>query len=328
MARLVEGDADARAILAESGRAGSDDDVTYGVWAARFPSAELRATPTRRGWSLRGTKAFCSGSGVIERALVTAEAPDGHRLFEVATGDVVAGVVPDSWPAVGMTDSVSETLVFDGAELPPASAVGPPGFYTGRPGFWFGACGVAACWFGGARGLVDAVVRHLGPDPDRVALAELGRLSAHLWAMRRLLPTWPRRSTPTPGTARPGPVTGRWPCGRSSTTGARRCSPAPRPSAGRAPSATTRARPVGPRTSTSTWPSTTVARTQSVSGRPPSGTARHGTDRRRRSSRYLRTPVAAQRSARATRAHSRSAGRSGWRSSRPIPTTRCSVRGD
>ena len=86
MARLVEGDADARAILAESGRTDADDEVTYGVWAARSPSAELRATPTTEGWLLRGTKAFCSGSGVTDRALVTAEAPDGYRLFDVATG--------------------------------------------------------------------------------------------------------------------------------------------------------------------------------------------------------------------------------------------------
>jgi alkylation response protein AidB-like acyl-CoA dehydrogenase len=187
MARLVEGDADARAILAESGRTDADDEVTYGVWAARSPSAELRATPTTEGWLLRGTKAFCSGSGVTDRALVTAEAPDGYRLFDVATADVVVAPVPDSWPAVGMADSASETLVFDSAELPASSAVGPPGFYTDRPGFWFGACGVAACWFGGARGLVDTVVRQLGPDPDQLVLAEVGRQSAGLWAMRQLL---------------------------------------------------------------------------------------------------------------------------------------------
>jgi alkylation response protein AidB-like acyl-CoA dehydrogenase len=187
MARLVEGDADARAILSESGRISPDDDITYGVWAARSPSAELRAVPTADGWLLHGTKAFCSGSGVIDRALVTAEAPDGYRLFDVSTGDVVTSVVPDSWPAVGMADSASETLVIDGARLPASSAVGPPGFYTDRPGFWFGACGVAACWFGGARGLVRGVVRLLGPDPDQLVLAELGRQSAGLWAMHRLL---------------------------------------------------------------------------------------------------------------------------------------------
>ena len=187
MARLVEGDADARAILAESGRTDTDDGATYGVWAARSPSAELRAVPTTDGWLLRGTKAFCSGSGVIDRALVTAEAPDGYRLFDVATSDVVTSAVPGSWPAVGMADSVSETLVIDGARLPASSAVGPPGFYTDRPGFWFGACGVAACWFGGARGLVRGMVDLLGPDPGQLVLAELGRQAAGLWAMHRLL---------------------------------------------------------------------------------------------------------------------------------------------
>jgi alkylation response protein AidB-like acyl-CoA dehydrogenase len=183
---LVEGDADARAILAESGRV-ADGPTTYGVWAARSPEAELRAEPEPGGWRLTGTKAFCSGSGVLDRALVTAEAPDGYRLFDVATDEVAAAPVPGSWPAVGMADSLSETLEFGGASVPPDSAVGPPGFYTDRPGFWFGACGVAACWYGGALGLVGGVMRTLDPDPGDLVLAELGRQSAGLWAMRTLL---------------------------------------------------------------------------------------------------------------------------------------------
>ena len=48
IARLVEGDADARAILAESGRGEADPGVTYGVWAARSPAAVLRAPPPPR----------------------------------------------------------------------------------------------------------------------------------------------------------------------------------------------------------------------------------------------------------------------------------------
>lgn len=267
MARLVEGDADARAILAESGRTGPDDDVTYGVWAARSPSADLRADPTPDGWLLHGTKAFCSGSGVIDRALVTAEAPDGHRLFDVAPSDVVTSVVPDSWPAVGMADSVSETLVIDGARLPPSSAVGPPGFYTDRPGFWFGACGVAACWFGGARGLARGVLHLIGPDPDPLVLAELGRQAAGLWAMHRLLVDVAAAVDADPRDRSAWARIGPWLCARSSTTAVRPSWPAPRLQEAPARSATIRGRPVGPRTSTSTWRSTTGHGTRCASDR-------------------------------------------------------------
>jgi alkylation response protein AidB-like acyl-CoA dehydrogenase len=187
LARLVEGHADALAILEESGMSPVDPAASYGVWAARSSSAELTATPVPGGWRLDGKKAFCSGSGLVRRSLVTAEAPDGYRLFDVATSDVVIATVPDSWPAVGMADSISETLVFGGAVLPDGCAVGPPGFYTDRPGFWFGACGVASCWYGGARGLVQGVLSRLGPEADDLVLSEVGRQSAGLWAMRSVL---------------------------------------------------------------------------------------------------------------------------------------------
>ena len=56
----------------------------------------------------------------------------------------------------------------------PAIPVGPDGWYLERPGFWFGAAGVAACWYGGARGLVEEVIRSIGPNPSEPILAELG----------------------------------------------------------------------------------------------------------------------------------------------------------
>jgi hypothetical protein len=183
LARLGEGHADAVAILQESGRAPRNPEASYGVWAARTGSGGVTATPSKGGWVLSGRKPFCSGSGLVERSLVTAEAPDGYRLFDVATDDLVVDTCPGSWPAVGMADSLSETLVLEGW-VSPQDAVGPPGFYTDRPGFWFGACGVAACWYGGARGLVGGAIPALGAEPADVALMELGRAVSGLQAMR------------------------------------------------------------------------------------------------------------------------------------------------
>lgn len=182
LARLGEGHADALAILREAGRDIRHPEAGYGVWAARTGSGGLTATPVPGGWELAGRKPFCSGTGLVERALITAEAPDGYRLFDVATADVVIDRAAGSWPAVGMADSLSETLVFKGI-VTQDDAIGPPQYYTQRPGFWFGACGVAACWYGGARGLVDGVARQLGVEPGETVLMELGKATGGLQAM-------------------------------------------------------------------------------------------------------------------------------------------------
>lgn len=187
LARLAEGHADARAILAEAGVGNHHDEASYGVWAARSSSCATIATRVRRGWRISGYKEFCSGAGLLDRALVVAEASDGYRLFDVALGAGAISRNPDSWQAVGMADSVSETLRFDDAFVGEADAVEGPGFYLQRPGFWFGASGVAACWFGGAAGLVRWLVGTLGPDIGEHRLAELGRAVALVGSMRRVL---------------------------------------------------------------------------------------------------------------------------------------------
>ncbi len=158
LARLLEGHVDALAILNEAGRE-PESGAIYGVWAARPPGGGTTARLAPDGWQLTGTKPFCSGSTRLDRALVTAECGDGYRLFDISVAENVVRVHPGSWPAVGMADSLSDTLDFGGAPVPADRAVGPPGFYLERPGFWFGATGVAACWYGGARGLVGHVLR-------------------------------------------------------------------------------------------------------------------------------------------------------------------------
>ncbi len=183
LARLGEGHADALAILNESSRGVRHTGASYGVWAARSGTGNVTATPVAGGWKLAGRKPFCSGSGMLERALITAEAPDGYRLFDIPTAEVVVAITPDSWPAVGMADSLSETLTFGGPVVSEDDEVGPPGFYTDRPGFWFGACGVASCWYGGARGLVRAVVESLSTDPGEFVLMEIGKAASGLQAM-------------------------------------------------------------------------------------------------------------------------------------------------
>lgn len=119
---------------------------------------------------LSGHKAWCSGALLLDRALVTAHAADGRRLFAIDVADTTP--VRGTWAAVGMGASGSL-----GVELVdvPGQPVGGPGGYLDRPGFWHGGAGVAACWYGGALGtarVLLAAVRGGLADPH--ALAHLG----------------------------------------------------------------------------------------------------------------------------------------------------------
>ena len=187
LGRLVEGHLDALAILSEADTKPVDSRATYGVWAARSPRHVTEAILTADGWHLWGEKAYCSGSTRLDRALVTAETPGGYRLFDISIAESVIEARSGSWAAVGMADSISETLVFRSAPLARRFAIGPPGFYLERPGFWFGAIGVAACWLGGARGLVERVGEALAPSASEAQLVELGHAIAHVDAMTALL---------------------------------------------------------------------------------------------------------------------------------------------
>jgi alkylation response protein AidB-like acyl-CoA dehydrogenase len=185
--RMAEGHADALAILSEADMKPFDATASYGVWAARSRHGGTVAERVAGGWQLTGRKEFCSGSGVIDRALVTADTEDGARLFDVAVGESVVKVHHDSWPAVGMADSVSETLDFGGPVLREAQVVGPADFYVLRPGFWFGSSGVAACWYGGCVGLVNHLAQSLADEPNEHVFADLGVATSALEAMRAVL---------------------------------------------------------------------------------------------------------------------------------------------
>jgi hypothetical protein len=182
LARLAEGHADALAILAELG-APPPAGGRWAVWAAQPPGPGLTARRDGTCWRLDGVKRYCSGAHSVTDALVTAAAPDGARLFTVTTRDL--SPVPGSWPATGMAASDTLNVRFTGM---PAEPVGGPGAYTDRPGFAHGGAGVAACWYGGARGvgrtlLAAAAERDIGPH----ALAHLGAVDIALRAARTAL---------------------------------------------------------------------------------------------------------------------------------------------
>jgi len=186
VARLAEAHTDAVAILAEAASA-VPAGALLGVWASNRSSAPLVARPRPGGWHLQGSKGFCSGVTILDAALVTADADDGERLFlvPVRAGGVRAD--PSVWHSPALAATATGAVELD-VEVAADAAIGGPGFYVERPGFWHGAIGVAACWYGGAAGVADTLLRaarHKDVGPH--ALAHLGAVDAVLSAARATL---------------------------------------------------------------------------------------------------------------------------------------------
>lgn len=186
LAKLVEPHHDAVAILAEldAPRQAAADEV-WAVWAAEPPFAVLEAEQRPDGWRLTGRKAFCSGAAVVTHALVTARTPDGARLFSIDLQEHGISLDPDgrTWSGAGMARAATVTLTFDQVCAVP---VGAPGAYTDRPGFWWGAIGIAAVWFGGARGVAN-VLEDSHNRLDAHGLAHLGAVRADLESLAMVL---------------------------------------------------------------------------------------------------------------------------------------------
>jgi alkylation response protein AidB-like acyl-CoA dehydrogenase len=182
--RLIEAHADAAAILDDLAGPPVEDGQWWGVWAAEPPDPVLTATRGPGGWRLDGRKAWCSGAGSCTHAMVTAQTAEGRRLFATAL-DASTAPVPGSWPAVGMAGSDTRSMDFHSTAAEP---VGEPGAYLDRPGFWHGAAGVAACWLGGAEGLLRPLLARAAANRlDEHGLAHLGACDAAVHAASMVL---------------------------------------------------------------------------------------------------------------------------------------------
>jgi alkylation response protein AidB-like acyl-CoA dehydrogenase len=197
-ARVLEPHLDALSILRQAGTdlaagadpwrvrdIGVDESSSWGVFAAEGPGMRVDAGETSSGWRLTGTKPWCSLAAHLSHALVTAFVGEERRLFAVALREPEVHPHGGPWVARGLPDIVSAPVDFDGARAVP---IGAAGWYLSRPGFAWGGMSVAACWWGGALGLADAVRAAASSErADQIALVHLGRADAALWAARAAL---------------------------------------------------------------------------------------------------------------------------------------------
>lgn len=192
LAKLFESHADALAILKELG----DPDAAptgsaWGVWAAEPPDARvIFCANHQQQVTLTGKKAWCSGAAHLSHALMTVWAADGRGpyLAKVCLRQAGVCVSPKGWSAVGMAATGSVDVHFSQAS---ATLLGGAGAYLNRPGFWHGGAGIAACWYGGALRLAEAlrnVVR--APPPvggNELRHAALGKVDLALQQTAALL---------------------------------------------------------------------------------------------------------------------------------------------
>ncbi len=185
LAKLAEAHWDAVAILAEAKRS-AEPDMLYAVWASEVPGHIVRLERTTNGFQISGGKPFCSGLGVVDRALLTVGLPD-PRLVEVDLRKNSSQISFDLeiWKTEAFRSTQTGAIALHELRLSPDSLIGEPAWYLERPGFWHGACGPAACWAGGVAGLLDFALVSKRDDPH--TLAHLGAMQATVWGMYALL---------------------------------------------------------------------------------------------------------------------------------------------
>ncbi|UPG72043.1 acyl-CoA/acyl-ACP dehydrogenase [Roseomonas gilardii subsp. gilardii] len=195
LGRLFEGHVNALRLVAahgtpdqaEAAAADARAGCLFGVWAAERPERGLVLEEGMR--RLRGGKIWCSGAGLVERALAPAQAPDGVRMLLLPLPKGTGRADLSVWTASGMRASGTGNVDFGGMEVGPGALIGPPGTYFAQPGFSGGAWRFLAVHLGGIEAVVEALRRHLdatgrGGDPHqqaRLGQAVTEAEAARLW---------------------------------------------------------------------------------------------------------------------------------------------------
>ncbi len=185
LAKLAEAHWDAVAILAEAGRTPAAGAV-YAVWASEIPGEALQLNPSATGSTVWGAKRFCSGVGLVDRALLTTGGPEPQLIdLDLPCNHDRIAIDLSAWQTKAFAATHTGGISLHDATLDHDGVIGDPGWYLARPGFWHGACGPAACWAGGVAGLLDYALASRRGDPH--TLAHLAAMHANVWAMTAAL---------------------------------------------------------------------------------------------------------------------------------------------
>jgi alkylation response protein AidB-like acyl-CoA dehydrogenase len=187
LGRIFEGHLNGAQLVARCGtavqKARAERDIrrglVFGVWNTQDDDGVgIEASGER--FVLRGSKTWASGAGTIARPIVTAAWPDGSvQMCLVPMDRVETNIDRSAWLPLGMHDSDSFRVAFDGVQLGADALIGSPGDYEREPWFHGGALRFAAVHVGIAERLYDETVLFLldhGRDGDpfqRTRVAEM-----------------------------------------------------------------------------------------------------------------------------------------------------------
>jgi alkylation response protein AidB-like acyl-CoA dehydrogenase len=166
----------------------------FGVWNTQAQDGVKIHDLGDGYYRLEGCKTFCSGSGWINRPLVTGELisadKTGWQMFVLPTEKVKPVVIdPEFWKPLGMRASASFKIDFTGIEIQEKDLLGEPNVYYQQPYFGGGAIRFAAVQLGGAEAVFSEAKNFLtelnrADDPfQKVRMAEIGFLveTGNLW---------------------------------------------------------------------------------------------------------------------------------------------------
>jgi alkylation response protein AidB-like acyl-CoA dehydrogenase len=165
----------------------------FGVWQTDLPGSAL----TFVGRSFAGGKTLCTGTGIVEQAIVTAKSPPGgpQQMFLVpierfsSRGDV------SGWDPSGMRASARGSIDLSGIPLSACHKIGGPDDFIGEPDYSAGHWRVLAVQLGGLEAVAEALRQHLlnvgqGRDAyqaSRFGVALAAAETARLWVRQACL---------------------------------------------------------------------------------------------------------------------------------------------
>ncbi|MFC4211231.1 acyl-CoA dehydrogenase family protein [Pedobacter lithocola] len=115
---------------------------------------------------ISGNKTFCSGVGLVNRALITGNINYGERVgWQMSIVDMAKitddKINKETWKPLGMKASGSYTVDFSGYELTDDELLYKPGIYLKQPYFSGGAIRFAAVHLGGAEAVAHNTIKYL-----------------------------------------------------------------------------------------------------------------------------------------------------------------------
>lgn len=173
----------------------ANNDSLFGIWNTEKFDDELKIINKQGKLSLKGAKSFCSGALRIAHPIVTAKTKDGTQMA-ILNLDEKSNLKADwsYWNPLGMRASVSCRIDFSGLGIAPNQLLGKAGDYYKDPDFSWGAVRFSTVQLGGAKAIVDILIKELVKrertnDPyQKMRLGELAILmeSASLWIERAI----------------------------------------------------------------------------------------------------------------------------------------------